>query len=388
MPLPNAIWEACPALFRAPPGPTMAGNFVAGGSGSTMKSSFSGDGLLLRQSVYGNASPSEKMVSRLTSTARAAGQAILDHKIASPRAIARMRAENKVKRQELAGTQWQFGTKDDMADWRTAVKSGTELNSGMLRTYRLNQADGDAKTRYAKQDEERKERRRVMECGAGVRFDEADSERGKYAQDHKLYSSLQEARNNNPGGHLDTKAMVLKFKYASNQIWPSNVYDRSDFETDEKRRQRTLATACGSPVDMMRARRKLVEEGKEKKVAFQRGQIDCLRAHPNLRSRDGFYNRRTGDFDLPEAGPGRASLEHQKQVNRERKQALSGTQWQFGLTDAWQTDFQTTMHSAVSAKNSINADSLTELCESKDRAKKLKAHLTRTTIQLGGDSWG
>ena len=59
---------------------------------------------------------------------------------------------------------------------------------------------------------------------------------------------------------------------------------------------------------MMRARRKLVEEGKEKKVAFQRGQIDCLRAHPNLRSRDGFYNRRTGDFDLPEAGPGRAAL--------------------------------------------------------------------------------
>ena len=59
----------------------MAGNFVAGGSGSTMKSSFSGDGLLLRQSVYGNASPSEKMVSRLTSTARAAGQAILDHKL-------------------------------------------------------------------------------------------------------------------------------------------------------------------------------------------------------------------------------------------------------------------------------------------------------------------
>ena len=113
----------------------MAGNFVAGGSGSTMKSSFSGDGLLLRQSVYGNASPSEKMVSRLTSTARAAGQAILDHNIASPRAIARMRAENKVKRQELAGTQWQFGTKDDIAFFLCCRDIATEVRAAAAGTH-------------------------------------------------------------------------------------------------------------------------------------------------------------------------------------------------------------------------------------------------------------
>ena len=205
--------------------------------------------------------------------------------MASPRAIARMRAENKAKRQELAGTQWEFGTKQDMDEWRSTVKSGTELNSGMLRTHRLNLADGDREARFAKQAEMSRARRRAMESGAGVRFDEAGAEQGKYDQGHKSYSSLQQARRE--GTDVDTKAMVQRFKYASNELWP-NVYDKSDFETDERRRQRTLASACGSPQEMLRTRRALVEEGKEKKVAFQRGQIDCLRAHPNLTSRDGF----------------------------------------------------------------------------------------------------
>ena len=353
---------------------------------SLCKSASLGEELLMRQEVYGKADSPKKTVKKFTSTARAAGEAILDHRMASPRAIARMRAENKEKLQEMRGAQWKLGTTADMDDWRKEMKQGTVLNSGMLNTHRLNLADADAKERYAKQNEQSKERRRVMESGAGVRFDQTGSEQGKFLQDHKTLSTLQEARKGNPNEHLDTKAMVLKFKYASNKLWPS-AYDKSDFETDEKRRQRTLAHACGSPVEMMKARRRLVEQGKEKKKAFQRGQIDCLRAHPNLNSRDGFYNRRKGDFDLPDGAP-RTNLSDQKKVNRERKRALSGTQWQFGITDEWQHDFTTTMHNAISADNSINADSLSDLMAAKENAKHLKAHLTRTTIQLGGDSWG
>ena len=41
-------------------------------------------------------------------------------------------------RRELAGTQWSFGSGRDMDDWRSEIKRGTVLNSGMLETHEAN----------------------------------------------------------------------------------------------------------------------------------------------------------------------------------------------------------------------------------------------------------
>jgi len=35
-----------------------------------------------------------------------------------------------------------------------------------------------------------------------------------------------------------------------------------------------------------------------------------------------------------------------------------------------------------------SGDSLTDLCDAKARARQLKSNLTKTTIQLGGETWG
>jgi len=222
---------------------------------------------------------------KFTSTARAAGQEILSHRMASPRTLARMRAENKVKRRELAGTQWEFGTSHDLEDWRSAVREGAVLNSGMRNAHALNAADTQLTSRLEASAAQSKARRRAMESGDSVRFDGKDDPAAIFGQSHKKIATLQEAREGAPSAFLDTKAMVQKCKYASNELWP-NVYDKNDFETDEKRRQRTLANACGSPTDMLRERRALADEGREKKKAFQRGQIDCLRFHPDLKKAD------------------------------------------------------------------------------------------------------
>lgn len=344
-----------------------------------------GDSLLLRQEVYGAENSPKKATQKFTSTARAAGQEILTHRMASPRSLSRMRAENKIKRRELAGTQWEFGTSSDLADWQKTVREGTVLNSGMRTAHRLNTSNGEATARLVSAAAKTRARRVAMESGAAVRFDgETGDPGGIYGQDHKTYATLQEARAGDPDNAWDTRAMVQKCKYASHELWPS-AYDKSDFETDEKRRQRTLANACGSPEAMLKERVDLAASGREKKKAFQRGQIDCLRFQPGQRSADGYYNRRTNDFALPEGGQ-RASQSDQKKINLERKRALSGTQWQFGLTDTWQTDFKTTMHKDISS--GVTGDCLTELVAAKGRARALKARLTKTTIELGGDTWG
>mmetsp|Transcript_3588 Transcript_3588/g.11127 ORF Transcript_3588/g.11127 Transcript_3588/m.11127 type:complete len:153 (-) Transcript_3588:48-506(-) len=99
---------------------------------SLPKARANGDEILYRQEVYGrpkHESP-PKVRQRLTSTARSGSAQILDHKMMSPRSKERMRIENKKKRQELAGTQWTFGSERDMVDWKTGLKRGTVLNSG------------------------------------------------------------------------------------------------------------------------------------------------------------------------------------------------------------------------------------------------------------------
>ena len=233
-----------------------------------------------------------------------------------------------------------------------------------------------------------KARRKAMEGGTGAQIDDPGlGDFDKFSQAHKVMSSLAEAERGGGLSQAEMKKMKIAFKYKSNELWPDQ-YEPSDYDTDMRRQNRSLAKHCGSPLKMMQERQRLLEQGKAKKIAFQRGQIDCLKKQGDYQKlRDGFYSKRTEDYDMPDDAeiPTGQDLDEQRRVNKIRRKKLAGTQWQFGLTNKWQCSFTTTMHDSISA--GVNSDSLAELVEAKENAKVLKKNLTQTTLQLGGETW-